>query len=316
LIAACGALMLALATPRGALAQVQPAPMGDRYAVIVVGLPGDDDHVPLFAATAEAWKNWLTRTLDFTPERVLVCSCTEGVGTQPATQEALQTTFEGLAGRLTAADTLWVLTLGHGNYDGRGAYFHVTGADPDGDAFARWLEPLPCRQQVVWLTHACGGWWVKPLSKPGRVVIAATAADLEENETEFPHALTTAAAMPREQLDADGDKRVSINELFQATCREVDAWFKADMRLATEHAQLDDNGDGRGTEAPDLYRPTTTEQATQPAGEPTAGETPAPDTPGQPTAVKPSRDGELAATIVLPYNAATGVNTAPACAPN
>jgi hypothetical protein len=210
-----------------------------------------------------------------------------------------------------------VFTLGHGNYDGRRAFFHVAGADPDGDVFARWLEPFPCRQQVIWLTHACGGWWVKPLSKPGRVVIAATAADLEENETEFPHALTTAAAMPREQLDADGDSRVSINELFQAVCRAVDARFKADEGLPTEHAQLDDNGDGRGTEAADLYRPMTGLE-TPPAGESTAADAVPPGQPtaAQPTAARPARDGELAATIALPYNAATGVQTAPACAPN
>ena len=37
-------------------------------------------------------------------------------------------------------------------------------------------------------------------------------------------------------------------ELFTATTREVQRRFEADKRLPTEHAQLDDDGDGRGTE--------------------------------------------------------------------
>jgi len=41
---------------------------------------------------------------------------------------------------------------------------------------------------VIWLRHANFGLVVKPLSKPGRIVIAATAADDESNETEFPSA--------------------------------------------------------------------------------------------------------------------------------
>src|SRR5262249_20518921 len=146
---------------------------------------------------------------------------------------------------------LWIFTLGHGNYDGREAFFHVAGRDPAGSDFGRWLGEIRCRQQVIWLTHSCSGHFVKPLSQPGRIVIAATAADDESNETEFPHALASAAAQPLEKLDADGDKQVSLAEFFAAINRAVAKRFQGDKRIPTEHAQLDDNGDGRGTE--DLF---------------------------------------------------------------
>src|SRR5437868_2422887 len=44
---------------------------GERWAVIVVGLPGDEEHGTLFRETADAWEKWLTKTLDFRADCVL-----------------------------------------------------------------------------------------------------------------------------------------------------------------------------------------------------------------------------------------------------
>ena len=49
-------------------------------------------------------------------------------------------------------------------------------------------------------------------------------------------------------LDLDGDGQVSVAELFTRTVEAVEATFGKDRRAPTEHAQLDDNGDGVGTE--------------------------------------------------------------------
>jgi hypothetical protein len=70
--------------------------------------------------------------------------------------------------------------------------------------------------------------------------------------------------------------------LFVAVAAEVTSRYAADKRVPTEHAQLDDNGDGRGTEAEEL---SFTAQA---------GDTP------------PSlrRDGAMAARIFLTLKAA------------
>jgi hypothetical protein len=45
---------------------------------------------------------------------------------------------------------------------------------------------------------------------------------------------------------------VSVLEIYRHTVAEVGARFAADNRVPTEHAQLDDNGDGAGTEEPVL----------------------------------------------------------------
>lgn len=245
-----------LAAGASAAAQQDPAgpdspAAGQRWAVIVVGLPGDEEHAALFQQTADAWTAWLSTELQFPADHIvwLPPRLAEHDQDAPAaTAEGIGWALSELSGKLGADDTLWFFTLGHGNYDGKQTWFHVPGRDPSADDFARWLRPFRCREQVLWLTHSSSGWLVKALSRPGRIVIAATAADDEENETEFPHALTAVASGPAAALDADGDKSVTVGELFQAVSREVDRRFKSDNRLPTEHAQLDDNGDGKGSE--------------------------------------------------------------------
>jgi hypothetical protein len=259
-------------------------PAGERWAVIIVGIPGDEQHEKLFDKTAEAWQEWLTGPLGFSDEHVLLLNGAAAPGT---TADAIRTTFADLAKKLQPADALWVFTLGHGNYDGKRAWFHVAGRDPSNEDFGRWLGEIRCREQVFWLTHASSGWFVKPLSKPGRIVIAATAADDESNETEFPEALATIAGKPVAALDADADGNVSVAELFAALCAEVVLRFKSDNRLPTEHAQLDDNGDGKGSE--ELAEKKVPEEPEPPAGAAAA----------KPPAAR--TDGDLSRQTFIPY---------------
>ena len=49
--------------------------------------------------------------------------------------------------------------------------------------------------------------------------------------------------------DLDHDGQVSVLELFLNAGHAVDESYKKDGLLATEHALIDDNGDGRGTRA-------------------------------------------------------------------
>jgi hypothetical protein len=283
----CGCFLAGVLSSNG---EDPPAdkPLPERWAVILVGIPGDKDHERLFHKTADAWNEWLTGTLEFQANHVLVLAGEQGEKKRVSgtTAEAIRTTFATLSEKLRPDDALWVFTLGHGHYDGRHAWFHVVGRDPSNDDFGRWLGEIRCREQVFWLTHASSGWFVKPLSQLGRIVVAATAADDESNETEFPEALATVAAQPAATLDEDRDGKVSVAELFAAVVREVLESFNSDKRLPTEHAQLDDNGDGRGSE--ELADKNDPAESEPPAG----------------AAVKPPTskiDGNLARKTFIPY---------------
>jgi len=87
---------------------------------------------------------------------------------------------------------------------------------------------------------------VKPAAGENRIVITATRGGNEQNATifaeQFIAALTDAAA------DADHNGRLSVIEVFNYATKLTADWYKQKDRLATEHAVIEDSGDGVGHE--------------------------------------------------------------------
>src|SRR5690606_4889944 len=82
-----------------------------------------------------------------------------------------------------------------------------------------------------------------------RIVITATASSQERNETIFAEHFV--AAFAGDAADADKDGRISLLEAYRYAQREVERVYERDNHLLTEHARLEDDGDGRGTAVPD-----------------------------------------------------------------
>src|SRR5690606_22674944 len=70
----------------------------------------------------------------------------------------------------------------------------------------------------------------------------------ETNETRFGGHFVRAFA--GEGADADRDGRVSMLEAFDFARREVEREYREAGNLLTEHALLDDDGDGKGSREP------------------------------------------------------------------
>jgi hypothetical protein len=249
------AATVALGLAPGAVsADDPPAPeeRGSR-ALIVVGLPGDAAHAKDWSEIVRRWRAWLAGPGGFPAGQVRVLAppdvASDAAG--PATREAIAAELDGLR-KSGVVDRLWVLWLGHASHDGTNVWLHLPGPDLSGDEVGRLCGSLKARESVFWLTSAGSGWLVKPLSAPGRVVAAATLRDQEFNETVFPRALADALERPAAELDRDHDGRVSVLELFFAAAEATAASYGTARTVATEHAQLDDNGDGEGTEPPGL----------------------------------------------------------------
>ena len=228
------------------------SPTGVRRALILVGLPGDAEHQKLFANITQSWTTWLTDKLQFDEEHVIVLGSQSDQPNRQGTRAQLAQWADRLVEQSRPQDGVWVFFVGHANYDEKHAYFHLPGPDVHERDVAEMFDGLECGEQVFWLTNTCSGWYLKSLSKPGRIVVTASAAEREFNETEFPNALAKVTERPIESLDRDNDGKASIAELFTTTVDQVEALFKADNRAPTEHAQLDDNGDGAATEAGEL----------------------------------------------------------------
>lgn len=89
--------------------------------------------------------------------------------------------------------------------------------------------------------------FIKSLSRKGRVIITATRSGSEENFTRF-------GQRPGPGHHQSGGRfgqgrTASLLEASLMASRRVVEFYKGEGRLATEHALIDDNGDGLGTPA-------------------------------------------------------------------
>lgn len=248
--------------PTAPAAAPNAVPAGVRRALIICGHPGDAEHRTQFAETVTALRTALTARYGFDAAAVWLLwggddlpaeegeiVIPEGVRGE-STQESIAAAVQDLRAELHPDDALWVIVLGHSHYDGRRTWFNLPGPDVHQDTFAALFDGVACRELVFWITLPASGFYIKPLSAEGRVIVTATEADREVNETLFPHILAEVLASPPADvdLDADQDGRRSLLDLYLTVARVIAQRYADDMQLSTEHAQIDDNGDGRGTE--------------------------------------------------------------------
>src|SRR5436305_3641823 len=200
---------LILAQPPAAPAEAQPAPR-ERHALILCGHPGDAEHVKTFAETVRKLGDGLAKTVGIPPGRQHVVFGADKPkdlpnADGPATREAVAEAVAAVRKQLAPEDGLWVIVLGHAHHDGRQLWWNLPGPDLSAAEFGKLFADLDCREQVFVMTTSLSGYFVKPLAKPGRVVIAATEADAETNETTFPavFAQTLAAGLTPAEHDFD-----------------------------------------------------------------------------------------------------------------
>ena len=205
--------------------------------IVVCGAGGEKDYDEAFAAWAENWRAAGTQA----GARVVTIGGTEKPG---ADLEAMRAALaqESPVG----TEPLWVVLLGHGTSDGQAAKFNLRGEDLTAAELAEWLAPLR-RPVVVVAAFSASGAFLAPLSSAGRVLVVATKSGTEVNYARFGKFLSLAIGDPAADLDHDG--QTSVLEAWLRAARLTEEFYASEGRLATEHALLDDNGDGRGTPA-------------------------------------------------------------------
>ncbi len=161
-----------------------------------------------------------------------------------ASREELQKQLAGDAEEPTAP--LWIVMIGHGTFDGKQAKFNLSGPDVSAVELSEWLQPLR-RPLVILCCFSSSAPFINRLSAPGRVVVTATKSGHEQNFSRFGGFLSRAVV--DQQADLDKDHQTSVLEAFLIASRQLEDWYAQDARLATEHALIDDNGDGSGTPA-------------------------------------------------------------------
>jgi len=158
--------------------------------------------------------------------------------------EQIRTRFTDLAKQAKPADSLVVMLIGHGTYDGHDYKFNIPGADLTATELAGLLDRVPAqRQLVVNMTSSSGG-SIDELRRPNRIVIAATKTGSEKNATNF--ARYFAEALREPAADTDKNESISALEAFRYAQTKTTEFFDTQKRLATEHSVIEDTGKGSG----------------------------------------------------------------------
>jgi hypothetical protein len=214
------ALLLAF----GAAAPAQ----AELYYLIVAGLGGEPAYQEQFDKDAAA--------LGAVARRSTAASRVMLLQGEAATREAVASGFESLRTRAKPADSVVVMLVGHGSYDGEAYKLNLPGPDIDGDEIAKLLGEVPARSQLVVNATSASGAVLEKWVGEGRTLITATRSGFERNATRF--AQHFAAALAAGSADINKNGAITAQEAFDYASRAVADSFEKDGALATEHPQI------------------------------------------------------------------------------
>jgi hypothetical protein len=206
--------------------------------ILVVGASGENDFSTNFTHQAELWQKAC--------QQAQGSAFVIGFGQESATNDfdVLKRVLEDEPKE--SSSDLWLVLIGHGTFDGKEARFNLRGPDVSASEMGGWLKPFHRRMAVIDASSSSAP-FLNKLSGTNRVIITATRSGNEQNFARFGRYFADAISDAASDLDKDG--QVSLLEAFLMASRRVAEFYKIEGRLATEHALLDDNGDGLGTPA-------------------------------------------------------------------
>ncbi len=235
-----------------ALLTAGPTSAQESHLLVVGGLEGTPE-------MGERFRTWGGRIADAVRERFgLPAGHVTYLAANPdedpdriarrSTAENVDAAFDDLAARTDEGDRILVVLLGHGSWDGERSRFSLPGPDLSASDFGDLLERLSGRTVALVNAASASGEFIPALSGPGRIIVTATSTGRERNATEFGRYFSEALA--EEGADIDRDGSISLLEAFIYARTEVARHYEEQNLLLTEHALLDDDGDGEGTVEP------------------------------------------------------------------
>jgi hypothetical protein len=221
-------------------------PDANKYAVILVGAAVDEERRNQFGTWALDLRRSLQKDYGYAADKLILLA---GVASEedfnvdgPCRADSIRSTFAKLSERIQAGDQLTVFLIGHGTGRGAQAKFNIVGPDLTGEQFGAILDRIHTQNLVVVNTTSASHDFSKALAGNGRVLVSATRSAAERYDTVF--AQYFVEGLQDQAADRDKNSRVSILETFQFTKARVDSYYREQGLLASEHATLDDNGDG------------------------------------------------------------------------
>lgn len=231
-----------------------PAAAQQTHLLVVTGLGGEADYT-------EQFHGWATTLVDAAAGHyALPADNITYLGEKPelapesiagrSSRENVTAAIEAIAARAEPGDHAVIVLFGHGSFADT-ARINLPGRDLSADDFAALLDGLDVGHVTFVNTASASGPFVEKLSGANRVVMTATRTGGQRNASVFGGFFVEAFADGAAEADQNRDERVSMLEAFEYARIRVEQSYEADGRLVTEHALLDDNGDGAGSREPD-----------------------------------------------------------------
>lgn len=228
------------------------APAGDSWVIVISGVGGDAEHRAAFVEAALSFVETAEQRYGVPPEQTRYLAeradlAPEGIDGS-SRREQIERVFAEVAADSQVGDQILVLLIGHGSEQGGRARFNIPGPDLGPVEFDALLDSLADRRVAFVNTTSASGAFLAPLSAAGRTIVTSTRGGQQRDEPIFLRHFI--AAFVDGAADTDKDERVSILEAFRYASLEVQREYETEGLILTEHALLDDNGDGEGTRDP------------------------------------------------------------------
>lgn len=219
----------------------------DSYLLVITGIAGDEEHAKQF----HRWATTLieaAKTKDGVPDANIVYLA-EKPDVDAArvrgrsTGENVRKAVADLAAKAHPGDQVVIVLIGHGSFDGTTAAFSMPGPDLTAADWASLLKKLSAQKVAFINTTSSSGAFLPAVAAPGRTVVTATKTGGERNEAMFGEFFVE--AFGDSAADADRNGHVSVVEAFNYANNKIVKAYQQGGLLRTEHATLDDGGDGK-----------------------------------------------------------------------
>ena len=206
-----------------------------QHVIVVLGAPGTPEYGAQF-------RQWAKRWIDAAKQGDATSDLVAGNGASSDRQLLTATLAEKATVR--TSEPLWLVLIGHGTFDGRTARFNLEGPDITADELKESLKGS-VRPIAIINCASCSSPFINALGGPDRTVISSTKDGGEIQFARFGDYISQAVSALEADIDRDG--QTSLLEAWLYAARKTAEFYESEGRLATEHALLDDTGDGKGT---------------------------------------------------------------------
>jgi hypothetical protein len=167
-----------------------------------------------------------------------------------STSQNIMREIDALGAAAKPNEQVLIILIGHGSGQADESKFNIPGPDITVKEFNTALSRFAAQRVAFLNLTTASGDAVGFMSNPNRIVITATKSAYERNESQFARFFVEALDKDG-AADVDKDGRVSLLEAYRYAAQETRKSYENDERMLTEHAQLDDDGNGRGSDLPD-----------------------------------------------------------------